>query len=199
MVVGALPAFARGTFNGWTYLEDGGAKRKVTVSVTAAGKISAKVGSLSFSRTGWAVGEDGRYSAKMLASRTVGTGKSAKKYSDVLVLTLDPEAPWTEDQLTGSVATFNGSLALADALAAWEDGTRVPQNADADVSARRQRRGQGRRGGARCAGDAAGRRRVGACLEREGRVDRRGHDLPRDGIGEEQEDGFGHGSRERAD
>ncbi len=137
MAVGALPAFARGTFNGWTYLEDGGAKRKVTVSVTAAGKISAKVGSLSFSRTGWAVGEDGRYSAKMLAARTVGTGKSAKKYSDVLVLTLDPEAPWTEDQLTGSVATFNGSLALADALAAWEDGTRVPQNADADVSARR--------------------------------------------------------------
>ncbi len=141
MVVDALPAFARGTFNGWSYrqMENGGesAVRKVTVSVTSAGKISAKVGTLSFSRTGWTVGEDGRYSAKMLTSRTVGTGKSAKKYSDVLVLTLDPEAPWTEDQLTGSVATFNGSLKLADALAAWEGGTRVPQNVDADVSARR--------------------------------------------------------------
>ena len=136
MVVSALPAFARGTFNGWTFTE-GGAKRKVTVSVTGTGKISAKVGSLTFSRTGWTVSEDGRYAAKMLTSRTTGTGKSAKKYSDVLVLTLDPAATWTEDQLAGSVATFSGSKTLAAALAAWEGGTLVPQNADVDLTARR--------------------------------------------------------------
>ncbi len=136
MVVSALPAFARGTFNGWTSTE-GGAKRKVTVSVTSVGKISAKVGALTFSRTGWTVGEDGRYVAKMLTSRTTGTGKSAKKYSDVLVLTLDPAATWTEDQLAGSVATFSGTRTLSAALAAWEDGTLVPQNADVDLAARR--------------------------------------------------------------
>lgn len=136
MVVSALPAFARGTFNGWTFTE-GGAKRKVTVSVTSAGKISAKIGSLAFSRTGWTVGEDGSYVAKMLTTRTTGTGKSAKKYSDVLVLTLDPAATWTEDQLMGSVATFSGTQTLSAALAAWEAGTLVPQNADVDLAARR--------------------------------------------------------------
>ena len=136
MVVSALPAFARGTFNGWTFTE-GGAKRKVTVSVTGTGKISAKVGSLTFSRTGWTVSEDGRYAAKMLTSRTTGTGKSAKKYSDVLVLTLDPAATWTEDQLAGLVATFSGNKTLAAALAAWEGGSLVPQNADVDLAARR--------------------------------------------------------------
>lgn len=139
MQVKALPVFARGTFNGWSYDADYYYKRKVTVSVTTAGKITAKVGTLSFARTGWTVDEAGRYCANLLTTRTVGTGKKAKKYTDVLTLTLDPDAPWTEDQLSGKVATFNGTVKLADALVALNGGESalVPSNADLYVSARR--------------------------------------------------------------
>ena len=139
MQVKALPAFARGTFNGWSYDADYYYKRKVTVSVTTAGKITAKVGTLSFARTGWTVDEAGRYCANLLTTRTVGTGKKAKKYTDVLTLTLDPEKGWTEDQLSGAVATFNGTVKLADALVALNGGESalVPSNADLYVSARR--------------------------------------------------------------
>ena len=138
MKVTALPAFARGTFNGWSYESDY-YKRKVTVSVTTAGKITAKVGTLTFSRTGWTVDGDGRYCANILVTRTVGKGKSAKKYTDVLSLTLDPGKGWAEDQLAGAVATFNGAVKLADALAALDGGepTLMPSNADIYVSARR--------------------------------------------------------------
>ena len=128
----ALPAFARGTFNGWTYeqTENGewkmeNAVRKVTVSVTGAGKITAKVGSLSLARTGWTAGEDGLYRATLSATRTVGTGKKAKKYKDVMTLVLDPAAEWTENQLTGTVGSY---------LATDLD---TPLNSDAVVSARR--------------------------------------------------------------
>ena len=138
----AMPAFARGTFNGWSYVVGGETaemSRKVTVSVTAAGKISAKVGSLAFSRTGWTVDDGGTYVATMRAVRTVGTGKNAKKYTDVLMLALDPEKGWMEDQLMGTVATFNGNVALADALAALDGGETalMPSNVDTAVSARR--------------------------------------------------------------
>ena len=138
MKVTALPAFARGSFNGWSYEADY-YKRKVTVSVTAAGKITAKVGSLSFSRTGWTVDGEGRYCANLLTTRTVGKGKKAKKYTDVLTLTLAPEKGWTEDQLTGAVATFSGTVKLADALVALNGGESalVPSNADTYVLARR--------------------------------------------------------------
>jgi len=128
LVVEGLPAFAQGTFNGWTYaqVEDGGAVavRKATVSVTGAGKITAKVGTLSFAQTGWTVGEDGFYRATLSKTRTVGTGKKAKKYKDVLTLVLDPEKSWMEDQLAGSVATY-----LTTDL-------NTPVNTDTAVSAR---------------------------------------------------------------
>jgi len=142
----ALQKFARGTFNGWTRRVEENApyQRKVTVSVTTAGKITAKVGSLSFSGTGWSrrVVDNAPYRetyvANLRAVRTVGTGKSAKKYTDVLTLTLDPAAEWTEDQLTGRVATFNGTISLADAVASLEgEVALVPSNVDIDVSARR--------------------------------------------------------------
>ena len=147
MQVKALPAFARGSFYGWTYrvetdeegLDAFMAVRKVTVSVTTAGKISAKAGTLSFARTGWTVDGEGRYCANLLTTRTVGTGKKAKNYTDVLTLTLDPAKGWTEDQLAGAVATFNGTVKLADALVVLNGGESalVPLNADTLVSARR--------------------------------------------------------------
>ena len=62
----ALDAFACGSFNGWTYVPSGeDVVRKVTVNVTGAGKITAKVGTLSLSRTGWTLGEDGFYRATL--------------------------------------------------------------------------------------------------------------------------------------
>ena len=62
MAVKPLPAFARGTFNGWSYSYDEGTEggfvevRKATISVTSAGKMSATIGSLKFTGTGWTVG-----------------------------------------------------------------------------------------------------------------------------------------------
>ena len=91
---------AYGTFNGWT-----DATNKVVVTVSSAGKITAKVGSISLSRTGWAEAEDGTYTAKLSAKRKVGTGKKAKTYSDTLTLSLDPGAGWSERQLTGVFET----------------------------------------------------------------------------------------------
>ena len=122
----AMPAFACGTFYGWSYAEDDGAPvRKVTVSVTGAGKITAKVGSLSLSRTGWTVGEDGLYRATLSKTRTVGKGKKAKRYRDAMALVLDPAKGWTEDQLSGTFATCLTTAPNA------------PLNADTVVSARR--------------------------------------------------------------
>ena len=149
MAVSQLPAFARKAFNGWSYAE-AGRSRKVSVSVTAAGKISAKVGSLSFSRNGWAVSDSGAYVANMRNVRTTGSGKGKKTYTDVLALTLDPNAAWTEDQLTGHLVTFGGNVSLSSALAAinaLKDGgvqavldagtLPVPLNSDTGISARR--------------------------------------------------------------
>lgn len=128
----ALPAFARGTFNGWTYgqMENGewemdNAMRKVTVSVTSAGKITAKVGPLSFARTGWTVGDDGFYRVTLSKTRTVGTGKKAKRYKDAVMFVLDPMADWTEDQLAGTIKTC---------LATKPD---MPVNSDRGILARR--------------------------------------------------------------
>ena len=107
------------------------------MGVTGSGKISAKVGTLTFSRAGWTrrVGDaapyQGRevYVATMRTVRSVGTGKAKKTYTDVLTLTLDPGKGWTEDQLAGQVGTFNGNVSVAEA----EEGI----NADTVVSARR--------------------------------------------------------------
>ena len=125
-VISRMPSFARGTFHGWTYdyVYDMPV-RKVTVNVTGAGKITAKVGTLSLSRTGWTLCEDGMFRATLTKTRTVGKGKAAKKYRDTLTLVLDPDKGWTEDQLSGTVTTC-----LTTALD-------EPLNEDTAVSARR--------------------------------------------------------------
>lgn len=120
-----LPAFACGTFNGWAYGEDG-AGRKVTASVTNAGRISAKVGSAAFSCTGWTIDESsGAYVANIRRVRKSGAGKSRKTCTDVLSLTLDPYAAWTQNQLSGVVMTFDGNVPLEQALEASEGGVAV--------------------------------------------------------------------------
>ena len=119
--VAALPVWARGTFNGWTHEDLDYYKRRVTFSVTSAGKISAKVGSLAFSRTGWTVDEAGSYVATMRTVRTTGIGRWKRTYTDVLTLSLSGPLPWTEaNQLGGGIFTFNGNVSLAKALAAIE-------------------------------------------------------------------------------
>ena len=151
MAVKSLPAWARGTFYGWTH-EGGVAKHKVTVSVTSAGKISAKIGSQAFARNGWTIDKVYRYfyEAPMRVVRTTGTGKKKKTYTDILTLSLSPNMAWTEDQLIGGVYTFSGNVTLADALEAIEvlndeglqalvdDGVLpVPINVDTWICARR--------------------------------------------------------------
>lgn len=146
MAVKTLPAFARGTFNGWTYCSIGEALgkvsqvRKATISVTKAGKITATVGSLKFTGTGWTVeaDEDGLYWADLRTVRTVGSGKKAKKYTDILSIGLNPAAAWTEDQLDARIATFGGAVSLANALSALEgENALSPSNEDTYVLARR--------------------------------------------------------------
>ena len=94
---------------------------------------------MAFSRTGWTVDEDGTYVAKLRTVRTVGTGKKAKKYTDVLTICLDPDKSWVEDQLSGRIVSFNGNVSLANALAAidGEESALASLNADTHVSARR--------------------------------------------------------------
>ena len=132
--VSALPSFARGAFNGWTYVEQKAENgesptrnpvRKVAVSVTSAGKITAKVGTFSLSRTGWTRETNGLYAATLTATRTVGTGKKAKKYKDTLKLVIDPDKGWLEDQMDGVFTTC-----LTTAL-------NTPVNGDTVLSARR--------------------------------------------------------------
>lgn len=151
MEVSPLPSFAKGTFNGWSYVMDGEsklAKRKVTVTVSSVGKITATVGTLKFTGTGWTVGSeevspgDVRevYCANLRTLRTVGSGKSAKHYTDVISLTLWTDADWTEDQLTGVVGTFSGTVATSDGIAALNGegaSTLSSINADTTFSARR--------------------------------------------------------------
>lgn len=145
MTVKPLPAFARGTFNGWSYYYDDSDEdgrvivRKMALSVTSAGKMSATVGSLKFTGTGWTVDDDGSYLANLRTVRTVGTGKKAKKYTDVLSIWIDPNRAWTDDQLGGCVATFSGSISLADALEPLNglESVLTPMNTDTYVSARR--------------------------------------------------------------
>ena len=133
-----LPAVARGTFNGWTYAE-GDARRKVTVSVTKAGKISAKVGTIAFSRVGWIFDEpSGGYVAKMQTVKRTGVGKNRTARTNVLTLALDPNAAWTQDQLTGAITTFNGSITSnASFKTLYDDCEPVPMNEDVNILARR--------------------------------------------------------------
>ena len=147
MKVTALPAFARGTFNGWSYCYDEGTegkfveKRKATISVTSVGKISATIGSLKFTGTGWTVDDDefGWYRANLRTVRTVGSGKKAKKYTDVLWIWLDPDREWTGDQIGGRFASFNGTVSLADGLKTFygDESAPVPLDEDIYVSVRR--------------------------------------------------------------
>lgn len=131
--VAEMPTTLRGSFNGWTYTDGNPSepKRKVTVSVTSVGKISASVGSLKFSRTGWTARDDGHYVATLRTVRTTTSGSTKKKFTDILTLDIAPNANWMTDQLVGSVGTFSGDVTVAKAQ------TLTPSNTDPTVSARR--------------------------------------------------------------
>lgn len=108
--VAALPSAATGTFTGYTTSRfdwgDGlyctnlllsSHSRAVTVSITAAGKITAKIGSLAFSGTGLTRDDDGRYTATV--KKTTKSGKYVRY--DTLTFTVDPAAAWNTFQLNG--------------------------------------------------------------------------------------------------
>ena len=105
------------------------------------GKISATIGSLKFTGTGWTVDDDefGWYRANLRTVRTVGSDKKAKKYTDVLWIWLDPDREWTGDQIGGRFASFNGTVSLADGLKTFygDESAPVPLDEDIYVSVRR--------------------------------------------------------------
>lgn len=101
----ALPAKIVGTFYGYAAPDEFGtffnsSSRKVTVSVTSAGKVSAKVGSLSLSCTGLAYD---RYSGVFRANMklTSATKKKNVTYTRSLVFEFDPAADFSENSLDG--------------------------------------------------------------------------------------------------
>ena len=111
-----LPDFAIGTFNGCTTVGNnvGAGSRPVTVTATSGGKITAKVGSLTFSKTGWDEVDDSSAEVVLTATRTVGKDKSAKTYTDVLYLSAS-KADWTDDGVCGTIETYlNGDVVNAD-------------------------------------------------------------------------------------
>lgn len=111
-----LPESVVGKFSGYTYIKDefGAGSRAVSVTATAGGKITAKVGSLTFSKTGWGEVEDDWAAVTFTATRTVGKGKSAKTYTDVLDMEVSG-ADWTDDGMSGTIKTYlNGDVVNAD-------------------------------------------------------------------------------------
>ncbi len=149
-----VPAFAVGTFNGWSYAENAAGEflpaRKVTVAVTGGGKISAAVGDLKFSGDWSDVSKrNGGHFVTLRAVRTVGTGADAQDFTDILSLSFDGTADWTVDQLTGVLATYKG------AVTAEEAENLAPVNDDVVVSARRNPFGDNEEAKALAAGLAA--------------------------------------------
>ncbi len=100
----ALPAKAVGTFYGYAAPDEFGtffnaAARKVTVSVTSAGKVTAKIGNASFSCKGLTYDSySGKFSASMESTSTI---KKNVTYTRSLVLEFDPYADFSGNSLDG--------------------------------------------------------------------------------------------------
>ncbi len=118
--VRSLNTNVAGTFSGATRCADpGGAEgaelsRKISLTAASNGKITAKVGDITLTGTGWKdewLEEDDpddwheAYTATLKATRKVGK----KTYTDVLYVAVDPEAPWTVDQASGTFKTYLGT------------------------------------------------------------------------------------------
>ena len=104
--VKTLPAKAQGTFRGYAgeyneyHTAFNGKSRRVTVSVTKDGKVSAKVGTLSLSCTGLTYDpSSGRFMASMKS--TSKTNKKNVTRIRSLILEIDPAATYAENSLDG--------------------------------------------------------------------------------------------------
>ena len=99
----ALPAKIVGTFYGYTPNEYGffsSQSLKVTASVTSAGKVSAKIGGLSFSCNGLTYNAAGnKFNANMKSS--VAKSKTVT-YTRSVALEFDPVADYSENSLNGA-------------------------------------------------------------------------------------------------
>ena len=115
--VNALPKAMVGTFYGTTkflsrwleYSDEGGEdimvesydmtkwSERVIVTVSSDGKVTAKIGDVSFKATGLTEDDDGRYAVSMDSSKETSTRVSVER----LHLTLDPGALATDDVVTG--------------------------------------------------------------------------------------------------
>jgi len=102
--VSPLPAKAIGAFNGYTTFVESGdsfipSSRKLSLSVKADGKVSAKVGNVSFAGDGLSYEPDGmKFKISMKSSST----KSNVTYSRTLSISLSPFAEYDENSMTGS-------------------------------------------------------------------------------------------------
>ena len=104
-----LPECAVGSFGGFTYVEDGdlgSVSRPVSVTATSGGKIAAKVGSLSFAKTGWDEVSGGGAYATLTATRKTGKGKSAKTYTDILSIEAHGDWQGSGSFVAGSVKSY---------------------------------------------------------------------------------------------
>ena len=111
-----LPDCAVGTFSGYTTVDGDlcATSRYVSVSTTSGGGITVKIGSLTFSKTGWGDVDGDGASATLTAKRTVGKGKAAKTYTDILELSVE-SADWTADGMSGTIKTYlNGDVVNVD-------------------------------------------------------------------------------------
>ena len=97
MSVDALPAQLVGTFNGAVTNDDVMATEKLTLTATDKGKVTAKVGTLSISKTGWDRFVDGKAYMTLLKS----SGKGAKAVTNTISVCVDTSCAWNTLQISG--------------------------------------------------------------------------------------------------
>ena len=100
MSVDALPAQLVGTFNGAVTNDDVMATEKLTLTATDKGKVTAKVGTLSLTKTGWDRCADGKAYVTLLKS----SGKGAKAVTNAISVCVDTLCDWNALQVSGDYA-----------------------------------------------------------------------------------------------
>ena len=105
MSVDALPAQLVGTFNGVVTNDDVLATEKLVLTATDKGKITAKIGTLSLSQTGWDCCADGKAYVTLLKS----SGKGDKAVTNEIAMCVDTACTWNAQQVSGGYAVFTAT------------------------------------------------------------------------------------------
>lgn len=105
MSVDALPAQLVGTFNGVVTNDDVLATEKLVLTATDKGKITAKIGTLSLSQTGWDLCAYGKAYVTLLKS----SGKGDKAVTNEIAVCVDTAGTWNAQQVSGDYAVFTAT------------------------------------------------------------------------------------------